>query len=251
VSFWLGSSQGSRSKDAASLQMQADQVSQTNAALESQARQAEALKSTVEAQAKHEETLQSKVTTAIVAKSAIGVSKPSNFRRCFEIVLGYEGGFSEEPGDPSGATQFGVTLNALRDSRGDQNLGIDDLKKLGRDEACEIYRTRYWNVLRCDDLPVGIDLVVFDFAVDSNTGRSARTLQQVVGAEADGSIGDATLAATKVMPARDVVQEISHRRLEYYRALTDAANFIRGAVNRTNAVEKAAFDMMSAVPPAP
>jgi Glycosyl hydrolase 108 len=250
VSFWLGSSQGSRSKDAATVQLQADQVSQTNAALESQARQTEFLKTTVEAQVKHAEALQSTVSTAMAAKPVIGV-KPSNFRRCFEIVLGYEGGFSEEPGDPSGATQFGVTLNALRDFRGDQNLGIDDLKKLGRDEACEIYRTRYWNVLRCDDLPVGIDLVVFDFAVDSNTGRSARTLQQVVGAEADGSIGDATLAATKVMPARDVVQEISHRRLEYYRALTDAANFIRGAVNRTNAVEKAAFDMMSAVPPAP
>jgi lysozyme family protein len=239
VSFWLGSSQGSRAKDAATIQLQAEQTSQTVA-------QAEVLRSTVQAQAKQAEALQSTMKTAIAAKPAIGAPKPSNFRRCLDIVLGYEGGFSAEPGDPSGATQFGIGIAALRDFRGDESLGVEDLKNLGRDEACEIYRTRYWNVLRCDDLPSGVDLVVFDFAVDANAGRAARTLQQVVGAEADGSIGDATLAATKVKPARDVVKEMSDRRLEYYRALPDAASFIRGAMNRANAVEKAALDMIPA-----
>jgi lysozyme family protein len=239
VSFWLGSSQGSRQKDVASIQLQAEQT-------ESQVKQAEVLRNTMQAQAKQTEALQATVKTAIAAGPAAGAPKPSNFRRCLDIVLGYEGGFSAEPGDPSGATQFGIGIGALRDFRGDESLGVEDLKSLGRDEACEIYRTRYWNVLRCDDLPTGVDLVVFDFAVDTNTGRAARTLQQVVGAEADGSIGDATLAATKVKPARDVVKEMSGRRLEYYRALPDAAGFIRGAIDRANAVEKAAVDMIPA-----
>jgi predicted chitinase/lysozyme family protein len=242
VSFWLGSSQGSRQKEAASIQLQAEQT-------ESQVKQAEALRNTVQAQAKQAEALAT-MKTAVAVAPTIGAPKPSNFQRCFDIVLGYEGGYSEEPGDPSGATQFGVTIGALRDFRQDQTLGIEDLKKLGRDEACEIYRTRYWNVLRCDDLPNGVDLVVFDFAVDANAGRAARALQQVVGAEADGSIGDATLAATKVKPARDVVKGMSDRRLEYYRALSDAANFIKGAMSRTNAVEKAALDMIAAERPA-
>lgn len=204
----------------------------------------------MQAQAKQVEALTT-MKTAIAATPAIGAPKPSNFQRCLDIVLGYEGGFSAEPGDPSGATQFGVTIDALRDSRQDTSLGVEDSKKLGRDEACEIHRTRYWNVLRCDDLPNGVDLVVFDFAVDASAGRAARALQQVVGAEADGSIGDATLAATKVKLARDVVKDMSNRRLEYYRALSDAANFIKGAMSRTNAVEKAALDMMSAGPTAP
>jgi lysozyme family protein len=76
-------------------------------------------------------------------------------------------------------------------------------------------------------------------------------LQQVVGAADDSSIGDATIAATKAMAPRDVIKEMSNRRLEYYRALPDAANFIKGAMSRTNAVEKAALDMMSAGPTAP
>ena len=240
VSFWLGSSEGSRNKDA-----------QTTVAIQTQVKQNEALQNTVQAQAKQAEALQSTVKTAMAAATpAIGAPKPSNFQRCLDIVLGYEGGYSEEPGDPSGATQFGVTIGALRDFRQDQTLGIEDLKKLGRDEACEIYRTRYWNVLRCDDLPNGVDLVVFDFAADTNAGLAAKTLQQAVGAEADRSIGDATLAATKVKPARDVVKGISDRRLEYYRALPDAANFIKAATSRTNAVEKAALDMIAAERPA-
>jgi lysozyme family protein len=168
----------------------------------------------VEAQVKQAEALQSTVTTAIAAKSAIGVSKPSNFRRCVDLVLAQEGGFSDDPSDPSGATQYGIALGALRDSRQDQSLTADDLRKLGRNEACEIYRTRYWNVLRCDDLPTGIDLVVFDFGVDAGTPRSARMLQQAVGAAADGSIGDATIAATKAMSPTDVVKDMSNRRLE-------------------------------------
>jgi hypothetical protein len=239
VSFWLGSSQGSRTKDAT-----------TTAAIETQVKQTEALTTTVQAQAKQTEALHA-MKTAIAGGPAAAAAKPSNFRRCLDIVMGYEGGFSDEPGDPSGPTQFGVTLGALKDFRQDQNFGIEDLKKLSRDEACEIYRTRYWNVLRCDDLPLGVDLVVFDFAVDAGSGRSAKALQQVVGAEADGSVGDATLAATKVMPASDVVKGMSQRRLEYYQALPDAANFVRGATSRTNAVEKAAFDMMSAGRPTP
>jgi len=246
VSFWLGSSQGSRSKEAATLQLQADQVSQTNAALESQARQAEALKTTVEAQVKHAEALQSTVTTAMAAKPVIGVSKPSNFRRCVDLVLAQEGGFSDNPSDPSAATQFGITLRDLRESKQDQNLTVDDLRKFGRDDACEVYRTRYWNVLRCDDLPTGIDLVVFDCGVDAGPARSARMLQHVVGAAADGSVGDATIAATKAKPPTDVVKDMSNSRLEYYRDPANAPNVVRDGTNRTTAIEKAAVDMIAA-----
>jgi lysozyme family protein len=239
VSFWLGSSQGSRAKDAATIQFQAEQVNQTVA-------QTEALKTTVQVQAKQAEALHATVKSAIGGALAAATAKLSNFRRCLDIVLAYEGGYTEAPGDPNGATQFGVSLGTLRDWRQNQALVIDDLKKLARDEACEIYRTRYWNVLRCDDLPTGLDLIVFDFGVDSNTSRSAKALQQVVGAEADGSIGDATLAATKTMLAADVVKELSNRRLEYYRSLPDATPSIRVNITRTTAVEKAALDMISA-----
>ena len=230
VSFWLGSSQGSRQKDAA-----------TTAAMESQVKQTDALQNTMlQAQAKQAEVLQSTVKTAMAATPASGAPKPSNFRRCMDIVLAYEGDYSEDPGDPAGATQFGIKIAALRDWRHDDGLTAEDVKKLGRDEACEIYRTRYWNVLRCDDLPLGVDLVAFDFGVNAGTGRSAKMLQQAVGAADDSSIGDATIAATKAMAPRDVIKEMSNRRLDYYRDLPNA-NLLR---NRTAAVEKTAMEMI-------
>ena len=71
-------------------------------------------------------------------------------------------------------------------------------------------------------------------------------LQQVVGAAADGSIGDATIAATKAMSPTDVVKEMSNRRLEYYRDPANASNVIRDGTNRTTAIEKAALDMIAA-----
>jgi lysozyme family protein/peptidoglycan hydrolase-like protein with peptidoglycan-binding domain len=231
VSFWLGSSQGSRQKDAA-----------TTAAMESQVKQTDALQNTMlQAQAKQAEVLQSTVKTAMAATPASGAKKPSNFRRCMDIVLAYEGDYSEDPGDPAGATQFGIKIAALRDWRHDDGLTAEDVKKLGRDEACEIYRTRYWNVLRCDDLPLGVDLVAFDFGVNAGTGRSAKMLQQAVGAADDSSIGDATIAATKAMAPRDVIKEMSNRRLDYYRDLPNA-NLLR---NRTAAVEKTAMEMIN------
>jgi lysozyme family protein len=231
VSFWLGSSQGSRQKDAA-----------TTAAMESQVKQTDALQNTMlQAQAKQAEVLQSTVKTAMAAGPASAAPKPSNFRRCMDIVMAYDGGFSEDPGDPAGVSQFGIKIGTLRDWRHDDGLTAEDVKKLGRDEACEIYRTRYWNVLRCDDLPLGVDLVAFDFGVNAGTGRSAKMLQQVVGAADDSSIGDATIAATKAMAPRDVIKEMSNRRLDYYRDLPNA-NLLR---NRTAAVEKTAMEMIN------
>jgi predicted chitinase/lysozyme family protein len=246
VSFWLGSSQGSRAKDVATLQMQADQASQTTAALDNQAKQAEALRNTVQAHAKQAEVLQSTIQTAMAARPAAD-SKPSNFRRSVDIVLAQQGGFLDDPKNPDAAAQFGIALGVLKDWRQKPNLTADDLRKLERDEACEIYRTRYWNVLRCDDLPTGVDLVVFDFGVDAGTARSAKMLQQVVGAAPDGSIGDATVAATKAMRATDVVKDMSNRRSDYYRDPANAPSSVRDGTNRTNAVEKAALEMISAI----
>ena len=140
----------------------------------------------------------------------------------------------------AGATQFGITIGTLRDWRHDDGLTAEDVKKLGRDEACEIYRTRYWNVLRCDDLPTGVDLVAFDFARQRQArGGQPRRCSRLSAPPTDSSIGDATLAATKAMPPRDVIKEMSNRRLDYYRIYR-----MRISLNRTAAVEKTAMEMI-------
>jgi len=228
VSFWLGSSQGSREKDAASFDLQAKQSEDT----------AEVFKK----QAEHTETIL-KQRPGAPEPTPDEVVKPSNFRGCVDIVLAQEGGFVDHPSDPGGATNMGITFNTLKDWRG-QSITVKDVKDLKVEEAREIYRSRYWNMLNCDNLPAGVDLVVFDFGVNAGPSRSAKLLQRVVGAAADGSIGPATLGAAKSAKPVDIVHRFSELRLEYYKSLRHWKTFGRGWTNRTNAVERAALAMI-------
>ena len=232
VSFWLGSSQGSRNKDFNTLHLQTEQARQTSEVLKTQAQQTEA-------------ALQSAGKGATTRQPENETTKAANFRKCVDIVLKHEGGFGDHPRDRGGATNLGITIGTLKEWRGDDSLTADDVKNLKEEEAREIYRTRYWNVMRCDDLPAGVNLAVFDFGVNSGPPRSAKFLQQVVGAKADGAIGPATLAATRAAPPKDVISRICQLRLEYVRGLSNWSTFGRGWTNRINAVEKAALEMVS------
>jgi lysozyme family protein len=184
VNFWLGSSQSSQKKDERQEIQSVELIKKIPSGSEVAKR------------------------AAAERKPAAEATKPSNkFDRCVEIVMGHE-----EDKHPSGTARFGITLEELQLLRDDPNLAASALNALPREEACELYRARYWNVLQCDELPVGVDLVVFDFGVDEGAGKSAKALQEVVGAKADYSIGPATIAAAKAMSPEDVVRKMSQRR---------------------------------------
>ena len=221
VGFWLGSSQGSRNKDDSSFALQAQQAD------------------VIKTQAERKDTIQKPGTKPEPSKDT-----QSNFSKCLEIVLAQEGGFSNHPQDKGGPTNLGITIGVLKEWRSDDNLTIDDVRNLTRDEAREIYRTRYWNLMKCDELPKGVDLVVFDFGVNAGPSRSAKMLQKIIGADADGSIGPVTIAACKLSPAKDIITKMSKERLEYYKGLPNAPTFLNGWTNRTNAVERAALEMV-------
>ena len=232
VNFWLGSSQSSRLKDATSAGLQLEQAQQTKEIIKTQAQAVESA---------HRAVVAAKGATSLQAEQ-----KTSNFQACVDLVLGQEGGFSNHARDPGGATQFGITLATLREFRGDDTLTASDVQALEKGEACEIYRTRYWNVLRCDDLPYGVDLVVFDFGVNAGPGRSAKLLQKNVGAEADGSVGPATIGATKQVDPKTLITNFSQGRLDHYRSLPTWGTFKNGWVSRTNTIQKAALEMAEA-----
>lgn len=232
VSFWLGSSQGSRAKDAASIARDAEQTS----------RRAEP-----SATASHAPAAGSARPADAPAKADAATGSPSNFDRCLTVVFGREGGFSNDKDDNGGPTQFGITLQTFRDwraSEGDTTEpSLEDLKKLTRAEARSIYYNRYWNRLRCDELPRGIDLMVFDFGVNAGPGRAARMLQEIVGANPDGAVGKITLACLRMKPVRFVIDEMAKRRLVHYRGLNDWTVFSDGWSNRTEIIAAAARDM--------
>ena len=148
----------------------------------------------------------------------------ANWNACLAFVLAAEGGYVDDPLDPGGATNMGITLQELSQWR-HAAVTKADVQALGRDEAAAIYRTNYWNATRCADLPAGVDLMVFDAAVNNGCGRAARFLQHAVGATADGSIGPATLAAVTADKGAALIAEIAAAREVFYRSLASFGHF--------------------------
>ena len=112
---------------------------------------------------------------------------------------------------------------------------------LGRREAGEIYRARYWNAIRGDELPPGIDLVVFDAAVNSGPARAVRWLQGALALPADGAIGPLTMGAVAQADSPDLVSAYSKTRLQFLQRLTTWRAFGRGWTRRVRETEAAAL----------
>lgn len=167
------------------------------------------------------------------------------FDACLAAVFGHEGGFANDPQDPGGATMMGITRATLAEWRG-RPVTEAEVRALTRREAAEIYRARYWNVLRCDELPPGMDLMVFDFGVNAGPRAGARMLQRAVGAVADGVIGPRTLAAARAVDAATALERMAQLRREHYLALSTFPRFGRGWLRRTDEVLAQAHSMAAA-----
>ena len=189
VNFWLGSSAGSRKKDDANLTLQQAQADHASANIK-------ALQDKIVAPPQAPAQ-----TSALAQPPAPAPAKPadqqgsSRFDACMPFIFKAEGGYSDNPADPGGPTNFGITLGTLRAYEGNPNLTAEDVKTLTQAMAREIYRTAYWNRMQCGALPAGLDLEVFDFGVNSGPAESVKTLQRLVGVTQDGSVGPITLAA--------------------------------------------------------
>jgi len=172
-----------------------------------------------------------------------------NFAECLGITLRHEGGFVSHPKDPGGSTNKGVTLATFSLYLG-RKASVDELKMISDTQLCEIYRKQYWDKVRGDDLPGGLDFCVFDFAVNSGPGRAAKMLQALVGADADGSIGHKTVAAVLDYVSREtlpkVIEQYQAKRLHYLQALPHWETFGRGWGRRVNEVFDEAILMMKA-----
>ncbi|TSE10600.1 hypothetical protein C1D09_014725 [Mesorhizobium intechi] len=168
-----------------------------------------------------------------------------NFARALALVLKSEGGWSDNPADPGGATMKGVTLaNFRRYVKAD--AGKADLKRIGDDQVATVYRRFYWDAVLAAELPDGVDYAVFDFAVNSGPGRAAKYLQVSVGVSQDGRIGPATLAAVKKRPAGVVIDQLCDARLAFLRRLPTWATFGRGWSDRIGSVRGQALLMSAA-----
>ena len=111
-----------------------------------------------------------------------------NYDKCLETILHHEGGYVNHPKDPGGETNLGVTKRVYEEWGGTKSM-----RDLTVKDVAPIYRKNYWDRVKGDDLPNGLDLCVFDFGVNAGTGRTAKYLQKMVGTTVDGGIGPNTI----------------------------------------------------------
>lgn len=169
----------------------------------------------------------------------------TSFDTALASVLAHEGGYVNNPHDKGGATNRGITQHVYSDWLRDHGLPDQDVKTISPAEVLGIYKVQYWNPVKGDQLPTGLDYATFDFAVNSGTGRASRYLQQAVGVIQDGAIGPNTLAVVSAAPATAVIDTLCDLRLAYLRQLKDFLYFGNGWTARVNDVRAKAKAMAS------
>jgi lysozyme family protein len=148
------------------------------------------------------------------------------FDRCFELLMHHEGGYVNNPHDPGGETNYGITKRVAVD------YGyLGEMKAMDTGTAKDIYRALYWNELY-ERLPFVVAFSVFDAAVNSGTQRSVKWLQEAVGAQQDGILGTKTLAAAVAEPADRVVRRINAARPKFMTGLNTWGTFGKGWARR-------------------
>lgn len=160
----------------------------------------------------------------------------SQFDACMTFTLEQEGGYSDTPGDSGGATNFGITQSTLASWRG-HVVSAADVQALSSGEAGQIYKARYWDVVKGDSLPPGVDLMVFDFGVNAGPGASAKVLQICLEIDADGQIGPITLAAVAADDPHLLIGLLGVAQNNFYQHVVDQnvtdVQFLKGWLGRT------------------
>lgn len=162
-----------------------------------------------------------------------------NFERCLDFVLRHEGGYVNHPRDPGGETNMGVSR---------RSYPREDIRGMTRARAAVIYRRDFWDAVRGDDLPYGLDLIAFDAAVNSGASRGARWLQEAVGAAADGRVGPQTIARANAAEPHAAIQRACDIRLRFLRNLPTWDTFGRGWSRRVEDVRQTATGMVRRIP---
>ena len=166
-----------------------------------------------------------------------------NWIKSLEAILHHEGGYVNHPKDPGGETNLGVTKRVY-----EEHGGTKDMKDLTVEDVAPIYKKNYWDRVKGDQLPAGLDLCVFDFGVNAGTGRAAKYLQTLIGTVADGGIGPNTLktldAYVSKHGVKETIENYQAERQKYYESLSTFDTFGRGWTRRVTETTEMALSMI-------
>lgn len=167
-----------------------------------------------------------------------------NFDAALKAILHHEGGYVNHKDDPGGMTNLGVTKRVWEEWVGHE---VDEkaMRALTPEIVAPLYKVKYWDKIKGDDLPTGVDYCVFDAAVNSGPGRAAKWLQGCVGVEQDGGIGPKTLAAVAAFDPKELVEDYAKRRLSFLMDLKTWPTFGKGWGRRVAEMQTSASTMLA------
>lgn len=164
-----------------------------------------------------------------------------NFLPFAPVLFAHEGGYANDPRDPGGETNFGISK---------RSYPAENIRAMTKERAQSIYKRDYWDKIKGDQLPSGVDVVVFDAAVNSGVSRASKWLQEIVGVKQDGVIGPDTIKAVMARDPLVVIDRYSDRRLAFMKSAKDKSGKLlwptygRGWERRVVAVENHAKTVM-------
>jgi lysozyme family protein len=159
-----------------------------------------------------------------------------NYDYCLDRILAYEGGYVDHPKDPGGATNLGITIGTLSRWLGRQATK-KEVRALTVAAVKPIYHAYYWGPVRGDLMPSGVDLALFDYGVNSGTGRAVRHFQEILGVTVDGAIGAETMGAVAAQHPEFMVRALCDRRMQFLLGLSTFSIFGTGWSRRVEDVE--------------
>jgi lysozyme family protein len=168
----------------------------------------------------------------------------SNWDNSFKLMLKSEGGFVNHPSDPGGMTNLGVTKATWENWVG-RASDEAEMRSLTPEKVEPLYKKKYWDAVRGDNLPVGLDYLMFDFAVNAGPGRAIKVMQSAVGVTPDGGFGPMTLAAVQAIDPVELIEKFSQAKEDFYRSLGTFATFGKGWLNRVADVKVKANSMLA------
>ena len=168
----------------------------------------------------------------------------SNWQKSFELMLKSEGGYVNNPADPGGMTNLGVTKATWENWVGRESDEAE-MRELTPEKVEPLYKKKYWDAVRGDELPAGLDYLMFDFAVNAGAGRAIKTLQTAIGVTPDGGFGSITMAAVQAVDPVELIEKFSQAKENFYRSLTTFSTFGKGWLNRVADVKQHATSMVA------
>lgn len=168
----------------------------------------------------------------------------SNWDNAFKLMLKSEGGYVNNPADPGGMTNLGVTKATWENWVGRESDEAE-IRGLTSEKVEPLYKKKYFDAVRGDELPAGLDYLMFDFAVNAGAGRAIKTLQTAVGVTPDGGFGPMTMDAVQAVDPVELIERFSQAKENFYRSLNTFATFGKGWLNRVADVKQHATSMVT------